>query len=255
MARPTEARHLLFAGEGTARFCNYWTKAISRMFFTLRALPDGLSQTEWDAALISANPSGIVLAALLASKYAFQGTLLRFVWIPNISEETDWRAALLHSMLLFSIAHEFSHFVAHETKPEAQGTLSEEESQNLELWCDTLAIRICGHIGRQKGLIHVRAGLGAIAFCRVLQICHAAKEVYASNGRVPAARASGDHVNSHPDLDMRVEALVSELIESADPDEKNLIETHLSGLLGMLQMMQRLAIWLIEQSLTRQAKR
>lgn len=42
MARPTDDRHLLFADEGTARFCNYWTKAISRVsrdVTSLRVMP------------------------------------------------------------------------------------------------------------------------------------------------------------------------------------------------------------------------
>jgi hypothetical protein len=254
MARPTDDRHLLFAGEGTARFCNYWTKAISRVFFTLRSLPNGLNQAEWDNALLSAKPSGIALAALFAVKYAFQGTLLRFYWIPNIADETTWRAALLHSMLLFSIAHEYAHFVAHETNLNTRGALYREDSQNLELWCDKLAIRVCVHVGKKGRLIQVRAGLGALAFFRVLQICYAVQRLYVAAGRVAADHSSNSGLESHPALDLRVEALARELLESAAPEERDLIKTHVDGLLSILAIMERLTIGLITQEIALKTK-
>jgi hypothetical protein len=247
MARPTEGRHLLFAGEGTARFCNYWTKAISRVFFTVKALPDGRSQAEWDRAMLFAKPSGIALAAMLAIKYAFEGTMLEFYRVPNIPEETDWRAALLHAMFLFSVAHEYAHFVAYENNLATQGILSKEESQKLEFWCDKLAIKISTHVGRKKGLIQIRTGIGALAFYRALQICHAVKDLYVAAGRVPADRNTSDRTRTHPVLQQRVDEIVVELLGSASEDEQESTQTHVNGCLSMLDMMQELTITLVEK--------
>jgi hypothetical protein len=248
MARPTDDRHLLFAGEGTARFCNYWSKAISRVVSAMKALDMKMFETDRDADLLAENSPGMALAALLATRYAFQGTLLRFVRVLDIPEEADWRFALLLSMYQFSVAHEYAHFVAYETRPETHGILSEEESQDLELWCDRLAIKICRHIGKQKKAPHIRAGLGAIAFFRVLQICHLVEGLYVAVGRI-SRRASGDGAESHPALDGRIQALVGEILESADPDEKDELEYSQQGLLFILETMQRVALQLIEQSL------
>jgi hypothetical protein len=249
MARPTDDRHLLFAGEGTARFCNYWTKAISRVVSAMKALDMKLSETDRDADLLAENSPGMALAALLATRYAFQGTLLRFVRVPDIPEEADWRFALLLSMYQFSVAHEYAHFVAYETRPETHGILSQEESQNLELWCDRLATKICRHIGKQKKAPHIRAGLGAIAFFRVLQICHLVKDLYVAAGRISTSRASCDGAESHPTLNRRIEALVGEILESADPDETDELEYSHEGLFFILETMQRVALQLVEQSL------
>jgi hypothetical protein len=249
MARPTEARHLLFAGEGTARFCNYWTKAISRVFFTLKGLPRGLSQADWDRAMLSAKPSGIALAAMFATKYAFKGTMLQFHWVPNIPEETDWRAALLHAMFSFSVAHEYAHFIAYENNPKTHGMLSEEESQQLEFWCDKLAVKISAHVGSKKGLIQLRAGTGALALYRVMQVCQAVKDLYVATGRLPAGRDINPHMSTHPALEERVGAIVNELIESAETSEQELVRMHVEGCLSMLDMMQRLTIALIEKGI------
>ena len=110
------------------------------------------------------------------------------------------------------------------------------------------------HVGRKKDLIQVRAGLGALAFYRVLQICHAAKDLYVAAGRVAADRVNNDRLESHPALDRRVDAIASELVESAAPDERDLVRTHVSGLLSMLDMMQRLTIALIEQEIALKVK-
>lgn len=245
MALPTEDRHLLFAGEGTARFCSYWTKAISRVFFTLRALPEGLSEAGWIKALLSAKPSGISLAAMLAIKYAFEGTMLEFYWVPNIPEESDWRWGLFLSMLLFSIAHEYAHFVAHENNPDVQGMLSGEESQHLELWCDKLAIKILTHIGKKQNRIQIRTGAGALAFNIVLKLCREVKDLYVAAGRIPGS-PDNNHLNSHPALDARLSAIITELLETAPPEDKELVQVHVDGFQAMLEMMHDLAIKLVE---------
>jgi hypothetical protein len=250
VARPTNDRHLLFAGEGTARFCNYWTKAISRVVSAMKALDMNLSETDRDADLLAESSPGMALAAVLATQYAFKGTLLRFMRVPDLPEEADWRFALLLSMYQFSVAHEYAHFAAYETRPETHGILSEEESQNLELWCDRLAIKICRHIGKQKKAPHIRAGLGAIAFFRVLQICHLVEDLYVTAGLISTRRASSDGAGSHPTLDRRIEALVGEIFESADLDEKDDIEYSQQGLFFILKTMERVALQLIEQTLT-----
>lgn len=249
MARPTSDRHLLFAGEGTARFCNYWTKAISRVVSAMKALDMNLSETDRDADLLTENSPGMALAAVLATRYAFKGTLLRFVRVPDLPEEADWRFALLLSMYQFSVAHEYAHFAAYETRPETHGLLSAEESQNLELWCDRLAIKICRHIGKRMKAPHVRAGLGAIAFFRVLQICRLVEDLYVDAGWISTRRASGDGAGSHPTLDRRIEALVCEIFESVDPDEIDDLECSHQGLFFILDTMQRVALQLVEQSL------
>jgi hypothetical protein len=250
MARPTGDRHLLFVGEGTARFCNYWTKAISRVVSAMKALDMMMFETDRDADLLAENSPGMALAAVLATWYAFRGTLLRFARIPDIPEEADWRFALFRSMCLFSVAHEYAHFVAYETKPDTHGILSEEESQDLELWCDRLAIRLCRHIGKQKKAPHILAGLGAISFFRVLQICHLVENLYVADGRISPRRTSADGEKSHPDLDRRIKALVAEIFELADPDEKDDLQYSQQGLFYILETMQRVALKLVEESLT-----
>ena len=249
MARPTDDRHLLFAGEGTARFCNYWTKAISQVVSAMKAMDMKLFETDRDADLLAANSPGMALAALLATRYAFQGTLLRFVRVPDIPEEADWRGALLRSMYLFSVAHEYAHFVAYETRPETHGILADEESQDLEIWRDRLAIKFCRHIGKQEDAPHIRAGLGAIAFFRVLEICHLAEDLYVAAGRISTRNHSGDRAESHPALNTRIGVLVGEILESANPNEKDELEYSQQGLIFIIETMQRVALKLIEQSL------
>jgi hypothetical protein len=249
MALPTEDRHLLFAGEGTARFCNYWTKAISRSFFTLRALPSGLSQAEWDSALTSAKPSGVLLAALFATKYAFHGTMLEFGRIPNIPEETDWRAALLHAMLLFSVAHEYAHFVFYENDPETRGMLSEEKSKDLEFKCDRMAIRISTQAGKKWERVQIRTGLGALAFYCVMSLCQDVKDLYGEAGKLSTPNASNNHVDTHPALNLRIDAIVDELLNSVAVEEQETLRTFLNGFLAMLNMMQRLTVTIVTQAI------
>jgi hypothetical protein len=254
MALPTEGRHLLFAGEGTARFCNYWSKAISRIFFTVKALPEGISETDWIFAIVSAKPSGVVLAAAMATYYASEGTLLQFVRIPNIPQETEWRSALLQSMFLFSVAHEYAHLVAYETRPDVRGILSDEESQSLELWCDRLAIALCSHIGKRQRSIHAIAGLGAIAFFRVLHLCNSATDLLEAAGCLSPEPSSRPRGISHPSLERRIEAFARELIETAEPEDEETIRAHTVGFTALLETMHELAIALIKKYLTRQSE-
>jgi hypothetical protein len=62
-------------------------------------------------------------------------------------------------------------------------------------------------------------------------------------------RTSVDGGKSHPDLDRRIKALVDEIFEVADPDEKDDFEGSQQGLFYILETMQRVALKLVEQSL------
>jgi hypothetical protein len=88
-----------------------------------------------------------------------------------------------------------------------------------------------------------------------LQICHAAKELCLAAGRVPRSHDTNNRIDTHPALDLRVSAIVTELLESAAPLERELIRTHVDGLLSMLDVMQELTITLIKQEIALHAMR
>jgi hypothetical protein len=151
-ARPTSGDHLLFVGPGTFSFFNYWGKCITAV--TMALVPSiGFKRIE-DArdldSIFRDDPSGLILASKLALYYACFGTLLGFGEIQQPPHYVAYRMQLVHAMETFAVAHEYAHFIAEERLPDFSGSLTPEKNQELEFFCDELALvisRECGNAG------------------------------------------------------------------------------------------------------------
>ncbi|MGG1949714.1 hypothetical protein [Ralstonia solanacearum] len=189
-ALPSQHEHIVFAGQGTFAFCNYWAKIFSAAIYEVGNQFD----TDWSPEKILACLKGSRIirdAALLALRYARTGSLVGFGKLEQPEHLLLGRTLLVNAMELFAIAHEVGHFFCYEEHPETDGLASGQSPKDLELECDALALAVCTGYGQSEDNAFAFQLTGPLLFFCALRICDQA-----------AAQLVGEHgietSNSHP---------------------------------------------------------
>ena len=198
---PSQHQHILFAGQGTFAFCNYWAKVFSTAIHAV-ATKCGTTCTSEEIAACLKGSKVIGDAARLAFRYASTGTLVGFGKLEQEKELTIGRTLLVNSMEIFAVAHEVGHFFNHEEHPGTNGLAPGDSLKDLELDCDALALTVCSAYGQREDNIFASHLIGPLLFFYALRICDKAAE-----------RLFGEHRNhdsdSHPTHAERIHAILA----------------------------------------------
>jgi hypothetical protein len=218
---PTTGDHLLFIGLGTSSFCNYWAKCITAV---TRAIASGIGFKRVESAkdlerVFRQDPSGILLAARLCLYYAVFGTMIGFGEVQQPQNYLAYRLQLLHAMEVFSVAHEYVHFISEERIQQFTGSLNPSQSQQLEFFCDELGTAISRECESARNNYLIFAGIGALVFFRAIQLCESVRELLVkSDLKVVHQKKTS---NSHPSLEERILAIRSQVCTKTVPDQQH----------------------------------
>jgi hypothetical protein len=222
-ARPTTGDHLLFAGLGTSSYCNYWSKTITAVVQAIQKSHgfEKITQIEEVEQSFRGDSSGLLLACRLSLHYAFFGTVIGFGKVEQPEEYLAYRVALLQAMETFAVAHEYSHFVAHERFPEVGGTLDPTTNHDLERFCDELGLQISREIGNASKNFLTFAGIGALVFFRTIQLCSDIRTLIIAEHEIKIRDADSAKLeSSHPDTEERIAAIRLNLVLKTAADQQ-----------------------------------
>lgn len=195
-AVPSTVEHLLFAGQGTFAFCNYWAKVFSSAIAEVGSLPR--MQRRSPKAAIAKLREGKTLsdATRLALRYALTDSLVGFGRIEQPKELHASRVLLINAMEIFIVGHEIGHFTSHEKGPESSGGLSPSESRALEFECDAVGLAVSTVYGQDENNAFAFQLIGAVLFFYALRIGEQAKAIIL-NAETPMS-------DSHPSAEERI---------------------------------------------------
>ncbi|ENV09363.1 hypothetical protein F966_02020 [Acinetobacter higginsii] len=196
-ALPSNSEHILFAGQGTFSFCNYWAKVFSTAIFEVASLSKNKQKNESNVIDQLQNSHVINDAALLASCHAITGSLVGFGKLEQPVNLNKLRVELLTAMEVFIIAHEIAHFIAHEEFPDTGGIRPESNSKEHEIECDEFALNICTAFGVQENNPFSFQLIGPLLFFYALQICENTRVTLTGHKQIPS--------DSHPTHNDRVQ--------------------------------------------------
>lgn len=200
-ALPSSSEHLLFAGQGTYVFCNYWSK----IFSSAVAEVSSLSSEEKGSpeALLTKLKEGNVLldAARLSVHYAYADSLVGFGRLEQAEELMVIRALLVSAMEIFVIGHEIGHFLSHEAHPDTQGIRPGLDLKSHELECDAIGISITSAYGAHEKNAFAYTLIGPLLFFYALRTCTQVKAILLDEKPVQSV--------SHPEHEDRFRYVLS----------------------------------------------
>ncbi|TBU71639.1 hypothetical protein [Phytopseudomonas daroniae] len=194
-ALPSSGEHLIFAGQGTSAFCNYWSKIFSSAIAEISELPT--EERSSSEAVIQKLREGHILvdAARLALRYALFNSVLGFGRVEQPRELFGPRVMLVSAMEIFAIGHEIGHFLAHEAYPDASGISPEQDSKTHELECDAVGLAISTAYGVRNGNSFAFQLIGPLLLFYALRICEQVKSILIDEPPTPS--------ESHPSHEER----------------------------------------------------
>ena len=198
-ALPSNSEHILFAGQGTFSFCNYWAKVFSTAIFEVTSLSKNKkNKKNKKSEIIDKLQSSHVIkdAALLATCHAFTGSLVDFGKLEQPAMLNKLRVELLTAMEVFIIAHEISHFIAHEEFPDTGGIEPGSNNKEHEIECDEIALAICTTFGVQENNPFSFQLIGPLLFFYALKICENTRVTITGHKQTPS--------ESHPTHNDRI---------------------------------------------------
>lgn len=176
-ALPSSAEHVLFMGQGTFSFCNYWSKIFSSAMAEIGSLPP--EEHKSPEAMLSKLKQGRVLvdATHLAVRYAYFDSLLGFGRVDQPQEIMGFRVLLVNAMEIFVVGHEIGHLLGHEAHPETQGIPPGTDAKSHELECDAVGLAISTVYGVREENAFAFQLIGPLLFFYALRTCDQVKEI------------------------------------------------------------------------------
>ncbi|MCU7374872.1 hypothetical protein PEC18_29485 [Paucibacter sp. O1-1] len=167
---PSTDKHILFIGQGTSSFCNYWSKIFAATIDAIAKIPEAERN---DAALILAVRGAPIIAPAieLLLRYVRSDSVLGFGELKHDPRLDAYRLELCNSMETFIVGHELGHFLLHERYPETNGVPPGKTLKEMELHCDALGFAICGAVGNAEGdetSVHL---IGPLLLFYALHLC------------------------------------------------------------------------------------
>lgn len=176
-ALPSTSEHVLFAGQGTFAFCNYWAKVFSTAIAEISEMPKRMRRSTPEVLAKLRDGQVLIDATRLAVRYAMTESLAGFGKLEQRPDLHVMRVLLVNAMEVFIVAHEVAHFVAHEEHPETLGIAPGSTSKQHELECDAFALAVCTQYGVQENNAFSFQLVGPLLFFYALRICERTKTV------------------------------------------------------------------------------
>jgi hypothetical protein len=192
---PSSAEHVLFMGQGTLAFCNYWSKIFSSAMAEIGELPP--EEHKSPEAIICKLKQGRVLvdASRLSLHYAYFDSLLGFGQVEQPKELEGFRVLLVNAMEIFIVGHEIGHLLGHEMHPETLGIPPGKDSKAHELECDFAGLTISTAYGVRENNAFAFQLIGALLFFYALRTCDQVKAILFDESPIES--------NSHPSHEER----------------------------------------------------
>lgn len=169
-AVPSSERHLLFAGQGTYSFCNYWGKIYT---LSLQQLA-GVCRRKHTAKYVLPKlvRRGVIGSATsLAWRYATRGSVLGIGKLAIPDKLSDARMLMVTAMEVFILGHEIGHFLLQEDFPDTNGTPPDWSEKDVELHCDVVGLALCTSFGKQEGNPFAYQFIGPLLFFSAMEVC------------------------------------------------------------------------------------
>lgn len=221
VSRPADGSHVLFIGAGTSTFCNYWAKALSALIYELSlCASDRFTDVEVVSKHLKANLPLLKLPVSLALYQALAGTVFGFGEVSEQKQYTSYRIQLLDAMEVFSVAHEYCHFLAEERFEKYRGILTPEMTQELERFCDTLGMAICQKYGEKNDNFLAFSGAGPMLLFRCMRLV----DVVADKFSIDRPQIE----DTHPDHLHRIVDIEKQSLRGVHEDQKELVRNYCS---------------------------
>jgi hypothetical protein len=188
---PSSVEHILFAGQGTFAFCNYWAKVFSAAISAIGELSKKSRGSRQAVANKFQKANVISDAARLAVYYAVHDSLIGFGKLPQAEKLKPFRALLVTSMEVFIIGHEIGHFICYEDRPETQGIAPGSSAKEHELECDVVGLSLCTAYGAEENNALAFQLIGPLLFFFALEMCEKVKSILTREGRVDSETHPG----------------------------------------------------------------
>ena len=194
-ALPSSAEHVLFMGQGTFAFCNYWSKIFSSAMAEIGKLPP--EEHKSPEAMLSKLKQGSVLvdATRLAVRYAYFDSLLGFGRVEQPQELMGFRVLLVNAMEIFVVGHEIGHLLGYEAHPETQGIPPGADAKSHELDCDAVGLAISTAYGVREENAFAFQLIGPLLLFYALRTCDQVKAILLDETPTPS--------ESHPSHEER----------------------------------------------------
>lgn len=211
-AWPSDGTHVLFAGQGTYVFCNYWSKVFISALSTLQSLKRR-ECTRANLTRLLRRSSAFDDAIRLALYYSVTGSLVSFGKLGSQENKTEQitRAMLVSSMEIFIISHELAHFTFYEQHPETNGIPPQQSPKELELGCDAIGLSACTVYGLEHENTFATQFIGPLLFFHALAMCEDARD------RILEVPHSAN--DTHPALSERIE-FIFEFAQRVNEDRR-----------------------------------
>lgn len=176
-ALPSSFEHVLFAGQGTFAFCNYWAKVFSSAMAEVGELPKEEHKSP-DAVIAKLREGRVLIDAVrLAVRYAQVESLLGFGRVEQPKELMGFRVLLLNAMEVFIVGHEMGHFIGHEAHPDTSGIPPGSDSKSHELECDAVGLAVCTAYGVREDNPFAFQLIGPLLLFYALRTCEQSKVI------------------------------------------------------------------------------
>ena len=229
VTRSSDGLHMLFVGNGTSSFCNYWAKAFAWLSITCARIHTGPMTDEFMKLALALDSGSIELSVKLALCYRTYGTLVGFGAVSEPEIAFHYRMELLSAMEMFAVGHELGHmWLAEqaETNVVFQELLS--DSHETELFCDSYGFVVSRSIGNTGQNLSAFSGAGALCFLCASDWCN-------------ASHVNGESISgSHPDLETRCNNMLRLASANTDPEQRPMIESYLTDFYSYLQYLKRI---------------
>jgi hypothetical protein len=143
---PSTDSHMLFVGQGTSSFCNYWAKIFSAAIY--KAGTVSKQERSQDSVIAAIRTDPVMLQAIrLVLRYGRSESLVGFGEFKQEPHLLPFRVLLVTAMETFIVGHELAHFFLHEQYPELNGVPPDKTPREVELLCDAMGFAICSAVG------------------------------------------------------------------------------------------------------------
>jgi hypothetical protein len=204
---PSTDTHMLFIGQGTFGFCNYWAKVYAAATYKAGAtLIQGSSDDSVVAALL-ADPA-TMQAIRLVLRYVRCESLVGFGEFNQEPHLLPFREMLVSAMETFIVGHELAHFFLHEQYPELNGVPPGKTLREVELFCDAVGFAICSAVGEAEENEVLRHLIGPLFLLYALKLSDDVQRSWL----VVKPQIS----DTHPELTDRIQSLFM-FAKTADP--------------------------------------
>ncbi|KQV96642.1 hypothetical protein [Pelomonas sp. Root1237] len=167
---PSADKHILFIGQGTSSFCNYWSKIFAATIYAIAKIPEAERSSE--AAILAVRDAAVILPGIkLLMRYVRSDSMLGFGEFKQDSRLDFHRLEICRSMETFIVGHELGHFILHERHPETNGVPPGMTLKEMELGCDALGFAICRAVGDAERSETSRHLIGPALLFYALRLC------------------------------------------------------------------------------------